>query len=135
LRELIVEIHGVVTELAATETLESLSVRLAEDVAALERALDWVLANGKTNLAGTLAGAVPFLHLLGLVCGSWQLGRTALAALEPLNASRYSADYRRGLVELARFHAHSLAVQTPALAAAIVGAGETAGWGFALLNE
>ena len=135
LRELIVEIRGVAAELAATKKLESLVVRLDEDLAALERALDWVLANGQTNLAGVLAGAVPFLHLLGLVCGSWQLGRTALAAVKPLNAGRYSDDYRRGLIELARFHAHALAVQTPALAAAIVGAGEMAECGFALLNE
>jgi len=73
-----------------------------------------------------LAGAVPFLHLLGSVCGSWQLARVALAAARPTKAEAYGADYLRGLIELARFHAHALAVQAPALAAAIVGAGETA---------
>ena len=126
LRELIVEMRGVAAELAAAEGMESLATRLEEDIAALERALDWILANGRDRLAAVLAGAVPFLHLLGTVCGSWQLARVALAAARPASHDAYDPDYLRGLQELARFHAHALAVQAPALAAAIVGAGETA---------
>ena len=126
LRELIAEMRGVVAELNAADGMQALAVRLAEDIAALESALDWILANGRDRLAGVLAGAVPFLHLLGLVCGSWQLARVALAATAQNGKDTYSADYLRGLIELARFHAHALAVQAPALAAAIVGAGETA---------
>jgi acyl-CoA dehydrogenase len=126
LRELIVEMRGVAAELAAAEGMQSMAVRFAEDIAALERALDWILANGRERLAAVLAGAVPFLHLLGSVCGSWQLARVALAAAKPTAAEAYGADYLRGLIELACFHAHALAVQAPALAAAIVGAGETA---------
>ena len=126
LRELIVDMRGVAAELAAAEGLQSMAVRLGEDIAALERALDWILANGRDRLAAVLASAVPFLHLLGCVCGSWQLARVALAAVQAPRQDAYDADYLRGLVELARFHAHALAVQAPALAAAIVGAGETA---------
>ncbi len=125
LRELIIEMRGVAAELAVAEGMQSMAVRLDEDIAALERALDWILANGRDRLAAVLAGAVPFLHLLGTVCGSWQLARVALAAARPADGNSYDADYLRGLVELARFHAHALAVQAPALAAAIVGAGDT----------
>ncbi|MBK9022167.1 MAG: acyl-CoA dehydrogenase [Sulfuritalea sp.] len=125
LRELIVEMRGVGAALAATESLRPLAVRLEEDIAALERALDWILANGKEHMAAVLAGAVPFLHLLGTVCGGWQLARVALAATNPGSAERHAPDYLRGLVELAQFHAHALGVQAPALAAAIVGAGDT----------
>ena len=126
LRELIAEMRGVVAELNAADGMQALAVRLAEDIAALESALDWILANGRDRLAGVLAGAVPFLPLLGLVCGSWQLARVALAATNPSDREIYSSDYLRSLVELARFHAHALSVQAPALAAAIIGAGETA---------
>ncbi|MCX7157384.1 MAG: acyl-CoA dehydrogenase [Rhodocyclales bacterium] len=126
LRELIVEMRGVAAELAASDGMQPLATRLEEDIAALERALDWILANGRDRLAAVLAGAVPFLNLLGTVCGSWQLARVALAAAKPANQDAYDPDYLRGLQELARFHAHALAVQAPALAAAIVGAGETA---------
>ena len=125
LRELIIEMRGVAKELAAVENLKSLAGRFEEDIAALERALDWVLANGKDRLAAVLAGAVPFLHLLGTVCGSWQLARVALAATKLASAEAYSPDYLRGLVELARFHAHALGVQALSLSAAIVGAGDT----------
>ncbi|MBN8476371.1 acyl-CoA dehydrogenase [Sulfuritalea sp.] len=125
LRELIVEMRGVGAELAATESLRPLAERLEEDIAALERALDWILANGKEHMAAVLAGAVPFLQLLGTVCGGWQLARVALAATNPATAERHAPDYLRGLIELAQFHAHALGVQAPALAAAIVGAGDT----------
>ena len=126
LRELITEMRSVATELQAVETLRSVGHRLAADVTALESALEWILANGRERMGAVLAGAVPFLHLLGTVCGSWQLGRTALAATRPARADAWDADYLAGLVELARFHAHALGVQAPALAASIVGAGETA---------
>jgi 3-(methylthio)propanoyl-CoA dehydrogenase len=126
LRELIAEMRGVCGELDAAEELKPLAVRFGEDIAALERALDWVLASGRDGMAAVLLGAVPFLHLLGGVCASWQLGRTALAARRQLGQARYGDDYLRGLIELAGFHAHALAVQAPALSAAIVGAGGTA---------
>jgi acyl-CoA dehydrogenase len=126
LRELIIEMRGLAAELSAIDDLRSLGRRLEEDIAALERALDWILANGRERLAAVLAGAVPFLHLLGTVCGSWQLGRVALAATRPIQPEAWDADYLRGLVEVSRFYAHGLGVQAPALAAAIVGAGETA---------
>jgi hypothetical protein len=118
--------RGVAAELSAIGNLRSLGQRLEEDILALERALDWILANGRERLGAVLAGAVPFLHLLGTVCGSWQMGRVALAATRPARADAWDAGYLLGLVELARFHAHALGVQAPALAAAIVGAGETA---------
>jgi acyl-CoA dehydrogenase len=126
LRELIIEMRGVAVELSAVDDLRSLGRRLVEDIAALEQALDWILANGRERLAAVLAGAVPFLHLLGTVCGSWQLGCVALAATRPARPEAWDGDYLRGLVEVSRFYAHGLGVQAPALAAAIVGAGETA---------
>lgn len=132
LRELIADMRLVVSELDSVETLTGLAQRFGEDIAALEEALDWCLANGRDKLEAVLAGAVPFLHLLGTVCGSWQMARIALRAVQPSAAQAYGADYPRGLVEIARFYIHALAVQAPALKAAIVGAGETAMARFAL---
>ncbi|OIQ96266.1 acyl-CoA dehydrogenase, short-chain specific [mine drainage metagenome] len=126
LRELIIEMRAVAGALLATADLQPLGSRLEEDIAALERALDWIIANGNARLDAVLAGAVPFLHLLGSVCGSWQLARVALAAAKPASRDRYRPDYLRGLIELARFHALALAVHAPALARATVGAGQAA---------
>jgi len=62
-----------------TETAELAPVgsRLVAGVAALERATDWILANGG---APSLAAATPYLKLAGDVIGGWILGRQALAA-------------------------------------------------------
>jgi acyl-CoA dehydrogenase len=132
LRELIVDMRLVAAELDSVRTLVSLARRFNEDIAALEQALDWCLANGRDKLEAVLAGAVPFLHLLGTVCGSWQMARIALRAVQSPSTQNYGADYLRGLVEVAQFYSHALAVQAPALTAAIVGAGETAMAEFAL---
>jgi hypothetical protein len=126
LRELIIDMRGVAAELVGGGNLASLGTRLEEDIAcAGARArLD---ARQRPRAAGAvLAGAVPFLHLLGTVCGSWQLGASRWRRRVRRAPMPGMPDYLRGLVELARFHAHALGVQAPALAAAIVGAGETA---------
>ncbi len=57
--------------------LSSVGRRLAVGIAALERATDWVLANGG---APSLAAATPYLKLAGDVIGGAMLGRQALAA-------------------------------------------------------
>jgi alkylation response protein AidB-like acyl-CoA dehydrogenase len=63
--------------LTETADLAPIGRRLAAGVAALERATDWVLANGG---APSLAAATPYLKLAGDVIGGWILGRQALAA-------------------------------------------------------
>jgi len=118
LRELIVEIRQVAAELCAVNTLASLGQQLDDDVATLERTLDWILANGHERLADVLAGAVPFLHLLGTLCGSWQMGRAALAAHAKRGSGAYAEDYLTGILELARFYAGHIAPQAAAQARA-----------------
>jgi len=63
--------------LTETAELAPIGKRLASGVAALERATDWILANGG---APSLAAATPYLKLAGDVVGGWILGRQALAA-------------------------------------------------------
>jgi acyl-CoA dehydrogenase len=120
LRELVAEIRGGIAPLEQAG-LTLLARRLAEDVAALERALDWVLANGKDRLGAVLGVAVPFLHLLGSVCGSWQMGRVALAATAQAGQGKYGDDYLKELIELADFHARHVAVHAQAFAATVIG--------------
>ena len=128
LRELVAEMRSVAGELSAEAALADLGARLAADLASLEAALDWTLANGRDRRGDVLAGAVPFLHLLGLTCGEWQLGRAALAATRLASRPNlaYPRDYLHGIVELARFNAHALAAHCAGHAAAIVSAGGTA---------
>ena len=96
---------------------------LADAVDALESAADWMLANGREQLADVLAGAVPFLHLLGTVCGGWQLARAALAARARLAEGEGGAAYLASLIELARFYMATIGPQAAAHAATVREAG------------
>jgi alkylation response protein AidB-like acyl-CoA dehydrogenase len=53
---------------------------LADAVAALREATDWLLAHGLADPRDALAGATPYLRLFGTVLGGWFLARQALAA-------------------------------------------------------
>lgn len=99
---------------SAPPSLQGLGASLSADLDELTRTLDWILANGREHLADVLAGAVPFLHLLGNVCGSWQMGRAALAAQAKLDAGADS--YYRGIIDLAHYWRAHHAPQTQALA-------------------
>jgi len=133
LRMLLAEMSGVAAQLSDAGDLAPLGTDLAADVATLARTLDWILQNGKANLSEVLAGAVPFLLLLGTVCGSWQMGRAALVARAGLAAGAVDAAYLKGIVDLARFYFGHLTPQAAALAqvvmrggAPIVAAGDAA---------
>jgi hypothetical protein len=68
-------------------------------------AVRWILATGMQDLNAVLAGAVPFLHLCGVVCGGWQMARAALAAQRKLAAGDGDAAFYRAKVATARFFA------------------------------
>jgi hypothetical protein len=87
--------------------LEPVGRRLAAGVAALERATDWMLANGG---AASLAGATPYLKLAGDVIGGWMLGRQALAA------AGSDDPWMRSKAALARVYAGQVLAQAPGLA-------------------
>ncbi|HMV93148.1 MAG TPA: acyl-CoA dehydrogenase [Thauera aminoaromatica] len=122
LRELIVELRASATALSAAGLAE-LGDGQGAAIDALESATDWILANGREQLGEVLAGAVPFLHLLGTVCGGWQLGRAALAARARQAAGEGDPVYLDGIVELARFYMATLGPQAAAHAATVREAG------------
>jgi acyl-CoA dehydrogenase len=123
LRELVVELRDTVGALKAGAQLVEIGDGLADAVDALESAADWMLANGREQLADVLAGAVPFLHLLGTVCGGWQLARLALAARARLAEGEGDAAYLASLIELARFYMATIGPQAAAHAATVREAG------------
>ena len=76
----IAAIEATVAELDATGELAGLGTALADAVAALREATDWLLAKGVEDPQNALAGAAPYLRLFGTVLGGWFLARQALAA-------------------------------------------------------
>jgi alkylation response protein AidB-like acyl-CoA dehydrogenase len=77
MRELCAEMLLTAEGLTESAELAAVGRTLAAGVAALERATDWLLANGG---APSLAAATPYLTLAGDVIGGWILGRQAMAA-------------------------------------------------------
>lgn len=122
LGQLIVELRETVTTLADAGLTE-IADGLTDLLDALESALDWMLANGREKLADVLAGAVPFLHLLGTMCGGWQLARAALAAQAGLAAGQGEAAYLQSLIDLARFYMTTIGPQAAAHATTVREAG------------
>jgi hypothetical protein len=99
---------------ALTETSELAPVgqRLAAAVAALERAIDWLV--GADSIA-PLAAATPFLKLAGDVVGGWMLARQALAT------AGGSDDWSRSKAALARVYATQVLSLAPGQAEAVMG--------------
>jgi hypothetical protein len=68
-----------------------------------------------------LAGAVPFLKLMGIVAGGWQLARAALVAEKKLaDESEADRSFYEAKVATARFYADHVLVQAPALRNTVV---------------
>jgi alkylation response protein AidB-like acyl-CoA dehydrogenase len=122
LKELIVDLRASAAALSGAGLAE-IGDGLGDAIDALESATEWMLANGREQLADVLAGAVPFLHLLGTVCGGWQLGRAALVAQVKQRAGDGDAVYLAGIVDLARFYVATIGPQAAAHAATVREAG------------
>jgi alkylation response protein AidB-like acyl-CoA dehydrogenase len=107
MRSLCTELALTAESLTELPELASVGRRLAAGVGALERATDWVLANGG---APSLAAATPFLKLAGDVIGGAMLGRQALAA------AGSDDPWLKGKAALARLYASQVLAQAPGLA-------------------
>jgi len=116
MRELCAEMLLTAQTLTEAAELAPVGRRLAAGVAALERATDWVLANGGP---AAQAAATPYLKLAGDVIGGWILGRQALAA------SGASDPWLQAKPALARLFAAQVLSGAPGLADSVCeGAGD-----------
>jgi alkylation response protein AidB-like acyl-CoA dehydrogenase len=87
---------------------------LADGVKAVEECVQFIV--GAKDPRAPFAGAVPFLKLMGIVAGGWQMARAALAA------GKASGDdsFYKAKIATARFFADHVLVQAPALRNTVV---------------
>jgi butyryl-CoA dehydrogenase len=87
---------------------------LADGVKAVEECVEFIV--GAKDPRVPFAGAVPFLKLMGIVAGGWQMARAALAA------GKASGDdsFHKAKIATARFYADHVLVQAPALRNTVV---------------
>jgi hypothetical protein len=129
--DLLGEMAGLDDELGTPE-LSPLRAPLADAVAALREATDWLLANGLEQPVDALAGATPYLRLFGIVTGGWLLARSAVAACELLASGDGDPAFLADKVTTARFYATQLLPAARGLVPAVTaGAGDL----FAIAEE
>ncbi|MGA7986599.1 MAG: acyl-CoA dehydrogenase [Burkholderiales bacterium] len=112
-------------ELAKSANPDVARVRetLAAGTAAVGAAVDWLLATFGKDVRAASAGAVPFLRLMGIVAGGWQMARAALVAEKKLAAGEGDQAFYRAKIVTARFYADHLLVQAPALRDTVLNGG------------
>ena len=102
-------------ELAKSGNTDVKAIRasLAAGAAAVGESVDYIVANAGKDVMAAFAGAVPFLKLMGIVAGGWQMARAALAAEKSLGAGDQA--FYAAKLATARFYADQVLVQAPAL--------------------
>ncbi|MEH2563675.1 acyl-CoA dehydrogenase [Bradyrhizobium sp. AZCC 2289] len=84
--------------------LAELGKGLQHSMTILENARDWIISRAKAAIGDVLAGSVSFLHLLGTVCGAWQMTRAALVAESLKTEEPSNPVYLEGIIELALYY-------------------------------
>ena len=101
--------------------MQALRAGLAAGAKAISGAVDFVLAHAGKDPNAAFAGAVPFLKLMGVVAGGWQMVRAALVCEKKLAAKQGDQAFYAAKLATARFYNDQVLVQAPALGATVVG--------------
>jgi 3-(methylthio)propanoyl-CoA dehydrogenase len=103
----------------ASPALQSLRRQLSNGTQAVSDCVDFIVS--ERNPLSTFAGAVPFLKLMGIVAGGWQMARAALVA----EGKRQSGDaqFLEAKIATARFYGDHVLVQAPGLRDTVVEGG------------
>src|SRR5207253_3975862 len=96
--------------------IKALRAQLAQGAQAVADCVNFIVETKDPR--ATFAGAVPFLKLMGIVAGGWQMARAALAAERELNSG--DKDFLSAKIATARFYGDHVLVQAPALRDTVV---------------
>jgi hypothetical protein len=99
--------------------LHTIGGRLEAGLAAVQSATGWLIERRGHAQPDALAGATPYLQLLGDVVGGWMLAKGALAASRKIAAGEGPQDYWRSKIGLARVYSEQVLSRAPGLAQAV----------------
>jgi hypothetical protein len=127
LKTVIVQMRETQAALAASPNVDCQAIgrALQAGIAAVEQAGNYIVENTASKVREVAAGAVPFLRLMGLVAGGWQMGRAALVAAAKVGAGETAAFYP-AKIATARFYAECLLPEAGALVQVILHGGARA---------
>jgi alkylation response protein AidB-like acyl-CoA dehydrogenase len=111
----------IVVELSASknEDIQAVAKRLQAGIQAVEESVEFILATAGKDPNAAFAGAVPFLKLMGIVAGGWQLGRAALIAERKIAAKEGDQSFYAAKISTARFFADHVLSQASGLSATV----------------
>jgi hypothetical protein len=102
------EVRRVAERLSADPKLSSFGLHLEDGCEAVEEGVEVLLRRIQSSPNDALAGATPFLRLLGTVLGGWLMGRAALAAREQLGAGSGDQAFLEGKLATACFYGEQI---------------------------
>ena len=120
-RTYIEEVRALCDTLCAADgdTAAALAPQLAAGCDALGETTDWLLAEGKADIARVLAGATPYLRLFATVAGGAMMARATLAAQASLDTGADDPDFYTAKLASARFYAENSLPQAVGLVAPV----------------
>ena len=105
---------------AQGEDMAAIRAGLAAGIKAVEECVTWIVSTYPADIKAVHAGSVPFLKLMGIVCGGWQMARAALVAHKRLAAKEGDSAFYQAKVATARFYADHVLAQAPGLRNTVV---------------
>jgi alkylation response protein AidB-like acyl-CoA dehydrogenase len=100
--------------------IQALRASLASGVKAVAGCVEFILSHAAGDPRVAFAGAVPFLKLMGITCGGWQMARAALIAEKRLAAKEGDASFYSAKIATARFFGDHVLSQAGGLRDAVV---------------
>jgi acyl-CoA dehydrogenase len=105
---------------AAGEDMAAVREAFSAALTAVEECVSWMVITYGNDVRAAHAAAVPFLKLMGIVCGGWQVARAALVAQQRLSEGRGDKAFYEAKIKTARFYADHVLTQAPGLRNTIV---------------
>ncbi|HTP61693.1 MAG TPA: acyl-CoA dehydrogenase [Burkholderiales bacterium] len=99
--------------------IQVLREHLAAGAQAVAESVDFILGAASKDPNAAFAGAVPFLKLMGIVAGGWQLARAALVSESKINKNEGDQSFYKAKITTARFFADHVLSQAAGLAATV----------------
>jgi 3-(methylsulfanyl)propanoyl-CoA dehydrogenase len=122
IKALIGEMRRVETQLGAYPDAAFAAIQrsLSSGIAATEEAVAYLLATYNEDVKAASVGSVPFLKLLGIVAGGWQMARAALVSVRKLADGSGDTAFHEAKIVTARFYADHVLAQAPGLAYSVI---------------
>ena len=109
-------------ELAQSKNVDVRALRaaLAAGAKGVAECVEYVLATAGKDPNAAFSGAVPFLKLMGITAGGWQMARAALIAEKQIASGNGEAKFLSAKIATARFYADHVLSQAPGLADTVI---------------